>query len=215
LMRIIKTPFWRPSDRVVEESYRIIKNGGVVVGPTDTVYGVFSDVYNDEYVEKVYNVKQRPKDKPLPILASSMDAIEEIISLNDKLRSFLKAVWPGPITVVFNNVDCSLFSRLLCRENSIALRVPAAPFPRKLAEMNGGFITGSSANLSGKPSPLKIDDAVKYFGEKIDLYVDSGEAPLKVSSTIISIIDCKIALVRQGAVDYTVISRIYHRIMGC
>jgi len=215
LMQIVKTPFWRPADRVVEESYRVIKNGGVVVGPTDTVYGVFSDVYSDEYVERVYSVKQRRKDKPLPILASNIDAVEEIVSLNDKLRSFLKAVWPGPITVVFNNVDCSLFSKLLCRDNSVALRVPAAPFPRKLAEMNGGFITGSSANLSGRPSPLRVEDAIKYFGDKINLYVDSGEAPLKVSSTIISIMNGKIALIRQGAVDYIVITRIYHRMMRC
>ncbi|NPA98678.1 MAG: threonylcarbamoyl-AMP synthase [Crenarchaeota archaeon] len=214
-MQIVKTPFWRPADRVVEESYRVIKNGGVVVGPTDTVYGVFSDVYSDEYVERVYSVKQRRKDKPLPILASNIDAVEEIVSLNDKLRSFLKAVWPGPITVVFNNVDCSLFSKLLCRDNSVALRVPAAPFPRKLAEMNGGFITGSSANLSGRPSPLRVEDAIKYFGDKINLYVDSGEAPLKVSSTIISIMNGKIALIRQGAVDYIVITRIYHRMMRC
>ena len=215
MMQIVKTPFWRPADRVVEESYRVIKNGGVVVGPTDTVYGVFSDVYSDEYVERVYSVKQRRKDKPLPILASNIDAVEEIVSLNDKLRSFLKAVWPGPITVVFNNVDCSLFSKLLCRDNSVALRVPAAPFPRKLAEMNGGFITGSSANLSGRPSPLRVEDAIKYFGDKINLYVDSGEAPLKVSSTIISIMNGKIALIRQGAVDYIVITRIYHRMMRC
>ncbi len=213
-MRVVKTPFWRPSDQVVEEAYRVIRSGGLVVGPTDTVYGIFSDVYNDEYVEKVFIVKHREKTKPLPVLASSITAVEEIVEINNKLRAFLTAVWPGPITIVFKDIDCNVFSNLVCRDNSIALRVPAAPFPRKLAEMNGGFITGSSANISGKPSPLKIEEAIHYFDEDVRIYVDSGEAPLKVPSTIVSINDRELSLIRQGAVDYVIISRIYRRIMS-
>ncbi len=213
-MRIIKTSFWRPDEQVVEEAYRTIRSGGLVVGPTDTVYGIFSDVYNDEYVEKVFLVKRRERTKPLPILASSIAAVEEIVEINDKLRAFLTAIWPGPITVVFNDIDCNIFSSLVCRDNSIALRVPAAPFPRKLAEMNGGFITGSSANISGKPSPLNIKEAIHYFDEDVQIYVDSGETPLKVPSTIVSIEGQGLSLIRQGAIDYVIISRIYRRIMS-
>ncbi len=213
-VRIVKTPFWGPSEQVIEEAYRTIRSGGLVVGPTDTVYGIFSDVYNDEYVEKVFLVKHRERTKPLPILASSIVAVEEIVEINDKLRAFLTAIWPGPITVVFNDIDCDIFSSLVCRDNSIALRVPAAPFPRKLAEMNRGFITGSSANISGEPSPLNIDEAIRYFDEDVQIYVDSGKTPLKVPSTIVSIEDQGLSLIRQGAIDYVIISRIYRRIMS-
>ncbi len=214
-MRVVKTPFWRPSEQVVEEAYRAIRSGGLVVGPTDTVYGIFSDVYNDEYVEKVFLVKRREKTKPLPVLASSIAAVEEIVEINNKLRAFLTAVWPGPITIVFNDIDCNnIFSSLVCRNNSVALRVPAAPFPRKLAEMNGGFITGSSANISGEPSPLNIEEAIHYFNGDVQIYVDSGETPLKAPSTIVSINDRELSLIRQGAVDYVIISRIYRRIMS-
>ena len=213
-VRVVKTPFWRPSEQVIEEAYRAIRSGGLVVGPTDTVYGIFSDVYNDEYVEKVFLVKRREKSKPLPVLVSSIAAVEEIVEINNKLRAFLAAIWPGPITIVFNDIDCNIFSSLVCRDNSIALRVPAAPFPRKLAEMNGGFITGSSANISGEPSPLNIEEAIHYFNGDVQIYVDSGETPLKVPSTIVSINDRELSLIRQGAVDYVIISRIYRRIMS-
>ncbi len=212
MVRIINASYIMPSFDVVQEAYRIIKNCGLVVGITDTLYGVFADPYRNECVEKVYLAKKRGK-KPIPILASSTKAVLELIDETyDKeiLEKFLKAVWPGPVTVVLKTVQGILSDMISWGRNTIGFRVPAAPLPRKLAEFNGGFITGTSANISGKIPAREINEAIRQLGNGIDLYIDSGTAPIGTGSTVIELIDNNLRIIREGPVPYAIIRRIYN-----
>ncbi len=211
MVRIINTSYIMPSFDVVQEAYRIIKNCGLVVGITDTLYGVFADPYRNDCVEKVYLAKKRGK-KSIPILASSTKAILRLIDETyDKeiLEKFLNAIWPGPVTVVLKTVPGILSDMISWERNAIGFRVPAAPLPRKLAELNGGFITGTSANISGQIPAREINEAIRQLGNRIDLYIDSGTAPIGSGSTVIELIDDNLRIIREGPVPYAVIHRIY------
>ncbi len=211
MIRIINASYIMPSFNVVQEAYRIIKNCGLVVGITDTLYGIFADPYRDECVEKVYLAKKRGK-KPIPILASSTKAVLGLIDKTyDKeiLEKFLNAIWPGPVTVVLKTVPNILSNMISQERNIIGFRVPAAPLPRKLAELNGGFITGTSANISGQIPAREINEAISQLGNEIDLYIDSGTAPIGTGSTVVELINDNLKIIRKGPVPYTVIRKIY------
>ena len=211
MIRTINTSYIMPSFNVVQEAYRIIKNCGLVVGITDTLYGIFADPYRDECVEKVYLAKKRGK-KPIPILASSTKAVLGLIDETYNkgiLEKFLNAIWPGPVTVVLKTVPNILSNMISWERNTIGFRVPAAPLPRKLAELNGGFITGTSANISGQIPAREINEAIRQLGNGIDLYIDSGTAPIGTGSTVVELINDNLKIIREGPVPYTVIRKIY------
>ncbi|MCD6300567.1 MAG: threonylcarbamoyl-AMP synthase [Staphylothermus sp.] len=212
MVRIINASYIAPSFDVVQEAYRVIKECGLVVGVTDTLYGIFADPFRDECVEKVYLAKKRGK-KPIPILASSTMAVLGLIDDTYNkvvLEKFLNAIWPGPITVVLKTLDSVLSDKISWERNIIGFRVPAAPLPRKLAQLNGGLITGTSANLSGQTPPRELNEAIRQLGDEINLYIDSGIAPIGVGSTVVELIDNDIRLIREGPIPYSVIRRIYN-----
>ncbi|WFO75392.1 threonylcarbamoyl-AMP synthase [Desulfurococcaceae archaeon MEX13E-LK6-19] len=210
-MKIIRTSYIKPSRSVVEEAVNTIKEKGVVVGITDTVYGVFSDPTRRECVEKVYRVKERV-GKPIPVLASSIDAVTSIADCKEWVIELLYALWPGPVTVILSLKE-SIFPEILHQgRNKVGFRVPAAPLPRQIAASLDGFVTGTSANISGLKPAETIDEAIKQLGDRIDLYIDSGIAPLRIPSTVIEIQDNEVNIVRQGIVKIDVIKRIISQI---
>ncbi len=206
--KIVKTPFYLVGLDVLQEAYRVIKNCGIVVGPTDTLYGVFADPFRDECVEKVYVVKKR-KDKPIPILASSINAVAEIVELTPALRLLLEFIWPGPVTVLLKPSTEILSAKIHPGTEMIGFRVPASPFARKLAEMNGGFITGTSANISGLKPARTAEEAVAQLGEGVDLYIDSGPSPLGKPSTVIAVENNKVKILRESVVSTTTVEALY------
>jgi L-threonylcarbamoyladenylate synthase len=209
MARIIHTSYTRPDQRIIEEAYRVIRDCGLVVGVTDTLYGIFTTPYIDECVEKVYNVKRR-RDKPIPVLVSSIEALEKIAGISDRILYFLKIIWPGPVTVIMRDIVEDVFSeKIHLGTNKIGFRIPASPLARRLAEYNGGFITGTSANISGYKPARSIDEAYRQLRDNIDLYIDSGTAPIGVSSTVIEIVGDKLRIIREGALPLSVLEKLY------
>jgi L-threonylcarbamoyladenylate synthase len=209
MVRLAYTSYTRPDQRIIEEAYRIIRDCGLVVGITDTLYGIFTSPYIDECVEKVYNVKRR-SDKPIPVLASSIKALEKIIEVSDRILYFLKIIWPGPVTVIMKDITEDIFSeKIHLGTNKIGFRIPASPLAKKLAEYNGGFITGTSANISGYKPARRVEEAYEQLGDNIDLYIDSGTAPIGVPSTVIEIVKDKIRIIREGVLSYNVLEKLY------
>lgn len=213
ILNILRANFINPSINIIQEAYRILKSCGLVVGVTDTLYGIFADPFRDECVSRIYVVKKR-KGKPIPLLASSPKAVFSITNINHNLQRFLEVIWPGPVTVILKPIDSIFSEEIHLGTEKIGFRVPASPLPRKLAELNGGFITGTSANISGLKPARNIEEAIKQLGNNIDLYIDSGTAPIGEPSTVIDLTSEKPLIVRDGVVSYRSIIRLYKHIVS-
>ncbi len=172
-------------EEIIEKALLVLKKGGVVVFPTDTVYGILADYSSQEAVNKVFAIKKRDK-KPLPVFVKDIKMAKKLVSINKKQESFLKENWPGKTTFI-------LFKKN--SEETIALRVPDYFLLNKLLERFNKPLTGTSANISGQGSLTKIKEVKKQMKEA-DLIVDVGDLPKSLPSTIISLVDYKI--LRKG-----------------
>jgi tRNA threonylcarbamoyl adenosine modification protein (Sua5/YciO/YrdC/YwlC family) len=170
-----------------------LKNGGVGVVPTDTVYGLVCRAADPAAVRRLYALKHRDH-KPGTVVAANID---QLVGLGIK-RRYLKAVeqfWPGAVSVETPH-QLAYLHQSTGRQ---AFRIPAYDDLHRLLETTGPLLT-TSANLPGKPTADTIAEAQKYFGEKVDFYVDGGDLSGRPPSTIIRVIDDAIDVIRQGAV---------------
>ncbi len=210
MVEIITTSYMAPSKEVIDIAIEYVRECRVLVGVTDTLYGVFADPFRDECVEKVYRVKER-KEKPIPLLASNLDAILEHAVVRDNVvEDLLEKIWPGPVTVILNIHKNSLISKSVhLGTYKVGFRIPASPLPRKIAENVGGLVTGTSANISGLKPARNINEAYQQLGERVDLYIDSGTAPIGAPSTVIDATIKPFKIIRVGAIDPEVLESLY------
>ena len=204
-IKISKNNFEETVDRAVE----VLGNGGVVVVPTDTVYGLAADAGNEKAVKKVFEIKGRAEDKKLPVFVSSFEMLGQNSVLMSEpssdrkggFGSFLKKAWPGKITCVLKTKG----------GGTIAVRMPNYELVLSIIEKFGGPITGTSANVTGKPEHTKIDELIAEFnGLRVqpDLILDAGDLPPSKPSTVL---DCTIwspKILRDGAVSQEELKKI-------
>ncbi|UCD54170.1 MAG: threonylcarbamoyl-AMP synthase [Dehalococcoidia bacterium] len=184
----------------VKEGISILKRGGIVAFPTDTVYGLGACVSNQQAVERVYVVKERPRNIALPLLLANTSQINEVAKAVPEVAWLLvRHFLPGALTIVLPKAD-SLSDIASGGGTTIAVRIPAHPIPIALAEGLGAPIVGTSANLSGKPSTLTADEVYLQFGDKIDLVIDGGRCPGGKESTIVDVTGETPAILREGAI---------------
>jgi L-threonylcarbamoyladenylate synthase len=178
----------------LDEAADLIKAGKVGVIPSDTIYGIVADASNMQAVSRIYELKQRD-GKPGTIIAAN---IEQLVQLGIKKR-YLTAVehfWPNPISVV---IPCFELDHLHHGMGSVPVRIPKdAELPGLLAKT--GALQTSSANITGKPGANTIREAIDYFGEQVDFYVDGGDLSNNKPSTVIRIVDDAVEVIRDGAV---------------
>jgi len=192
-----------PSDiqEQVERGVSILKQGGVVAFPTDTVYGLGAWANLYQAVERVYQIKERPRNMALPLLLAHTSQISEVAEPVPPLawllaRSFL----PGALTIVLHKSN-SVPDIITGGGSTVAVRIPAHPIPVALAEGLGAPIVGTSANLSGKPSLLTADEVYAQLGDKIDLVIDGGRCPGGRESTIVDVTGETPVVLREGAIS--------------
>ena len=175
---------WNPSPYVISKAARIIKSGGLVAFPTETVYGLGADAFNPEAVAKIFTAKGRPQDNPLIIHVYNMAQAELIVKFNDAARKLAKAFWPGPLTLVLPAED---FIPPITRGGlpTAAIRMPDNPTARALIYASDTLIAAPSANLSGRPSPTDSEAVLHDMNGKIDMIVDGGSVKLGIESTVI------------------------------
>jgi L-threonylcarbamoyladenylate synthase len=182
----------------VERGVSILKSGGVVAFPTDTVYGLGASIGIDSAVERVYRIKERQRRMALPLLLADIPQLDEVaISIPTSARLLAENFWPGPLTLVLLKSD-SVSDTVSGGSETIAVRVPAHPIPIALARGVGTPIVGTSANLSGQPSTLTAEEAHAQLGNKADLIID-GECPRGKESTIVDLTGETPVILRQGA----------------
>jgi L-threonylcarbamoyladenylate synthase len=192
-----------PSDiqQQVEKGVSILKQGGLVAFPTDTVYGLGAWVGNQQAVARVYRVKQRPQNIALPLLLANVSQIGEVAEPVPPIAWLLAHNFlPGALTIVLHKSDL-IPDIITAGGETVAVRVPAHPIPIALAQGLGVPIVGTSANVSGKPSVLTADDVYSQFGSNVDLVIDGGRCPGGRESTIIDVTGEEPVILREGAIS--------------
>jgi L-threonylcarbamoyladenylate synthase len=195
-----------PADRPArgdspEIAAEALKTGRLVILPTETVYGLAADASNPQAVARIFEAKGRPRFNPLIAhVANAVDA-EDIAVFDAKARALAEAFWPGPLTIVAPVRDrdrvCDLARAGL---DSVAVRVPAHPRARAVIGAFGGPVVAPSANRSGRPSPTTFADALEETGHAVGAAVDGGSCAVGVESTVVSVLDGKVSLLRPGSV---------------
>ena len=183
-------------DEGIKKADEIIENGGVVIFPTDTVYGIGCNPYNANAVKKIYEIKSREKIKSLPVLASSIQIVKEISIIDEFTEKIIKKYWPGPLTLILKLKDKNL-KKSLNLEDKIAVRIPNSECTLKLLN-KCNLLVGTSANISGDSSFTDPQECMKNV-KNYDVFVDGGTITSKGESTIIEIENEKIHIIREGA----------------
>ncbi|MBM3257176.1 MAG: threonylcarbamoyl-AMP synthase [Candidatus Liptonbacteria bacterium] len=180
------------------ELLNVLKKGGVAVIPTDTIYGIVGSALRKETVARIYNLRKRNLKKPFIVIISSLDALAQfgikLSLLHRPVMRFLKGVWPGRVSVALP-VKSKKFEYIHRGTNYIAFRIPAKKSLRELLEKTGPLVA-PSANLEGEPPATTLREAQRYFGARVDYYVDGGKIQKK-ASTIVKILGSKPVTLRK------------------
>lgn len=173
----------------------LLKQGSVGVLPTDTVYGLVCRAADEAAVDRLYGVKDR-HNKPGTLIAASVDQIVEL-GIPRRYLTAVEQYWPNPISVVIPSVPSLSYVDL--GKMSLATRIPSDDRIARLLKNTGPLLT-TSANMPGEPTSKTISQAKKYFGDKVDFYVDGGDLSGRPESTIIRVVDDAVEVIREGAV---------------
>lgn len=184
-----------------------VKKGSVVVYPTDTVYGMGCDPYNDSAVHMIFRIKGRMEGKALPLLCSSVKHASRIAKLNENAMKLAGQFWPGALTLIAELIDDRISSKVTAGTNTIGVRVPDNQCALQLIDKCGGVLVGTSANRSGY-SPAKSAAEVLETLDGFDILLDGGKTLLGIESTVLDVSAEKIALVREGYITYKSIERV-------
>jgi len=176
---------------------KAVKKGGIVVFPTDTVYGIGCDPFNEEAVKKIYKIKGRQESKQLPVLGSSIFEISKIAVFDELSRKFASKFWPGPLTLILE-VKEEKIARSLGLDKKIAVRVPNHPCTLDLLK-ECKILVGTSANLSGQPPASDSADIIEKL-DGYDVLLDGGVIQNSVESTIVQVTGDKFHIVRKGRI---------------
>ena len=178
----------------------IIRQGGLVAFPTETVYGLGGDALNRESSRRIYEAKGRPSDNPLIVHIYRFEDIAEIVSdVPEEAVRIAAAFWPGPLTMILNKSDKVPFETT-GGLNTVAVRLPSHPVARKLIEYSGGYVAAPSANLSGRPSPTEAKYVIEDMDGRIDMILDGGEVGIGLESTIVDLTVTPPQILRPGYV---------------
>lgn len=177
----------------------IIKNGGVVVFPTDTTYGIGCDPYNEYAVERIFSIKSRDRGKALPVLAYSTQDAQRLVHFNEPARILASRFWPGALTIVAELADRSISRQVTAGRSSLAVRVPANKCALSLLQ-KCHYLVGTSANISGQQPPKTSREIINSGMSGFDaLLVD--DCISGVQSTIVDVTGAKVEIVRAGAIE--------------
>lgn len=194
-------------DGQIEQAIETLKRGGIVAFPTDTVYGLGANVLDDDAVAKVYRAKNRPHHLALPLLLGDVSQLASVArDIPDIAWRLAQRFLPGGLTLVLHKAS-SVSSTVAGGSDKIAVRVPDHPVPIALIEGLSAPITGTSANLSGSPSPLTAEEVYRQMGDRVDLIID-GRCPGGVDSTVVDLTGEAPRVLREGAISREEIERV-------
>ena len=183
----------------VDEIVSVLKSGGLVVFPTDTLYGIGADPFNENSVKKVYIAKNRPFDMPLSIAVSNEKMMESVTVLNDKARKLIRRFLPGPLTIMLTKKP-TIPDILTSGSNQVGVRIPDHPLALRIIDKFGP-ITATSANLHSRPDPVEASIPLKDLKNHAKICIDCGRTKYSTPSTIVDVSDGEAEIIRKGAIS--------------
>ena len=183
-----------PDMDLIGEAIEIMAGGGVILYPTDTVYGLGANIFNNDAVERIYEIKKRDQSKPLSVLVQNTESLELIADLNRSSREIINKWLPGPFTFILNKKN--VVSPYVSASSKVGVRIPDYKIARALASLFP--ITTTSANLTNECTLSNPQDILKQIGNDIDLVIDVGDLGAAKPSTVIDLSSSKPTLVRNG-----------------
>lgn len=192
----------------IEEAGKIIKEGGLVAFPTETVYGLGGDALNPASSARIYAAKGRPSDNPLIVHIADMDSLHKIAKeVPEEAIALAKVYWPGPLTMIFQKTDVVPLETTGGLQ-TVAVRMPDDPIALAFIKAAGGYIAAPSANTSGKPSPTLAKHVVEDMDGKIEMILDGGAVGIGLESTIVDLTSEKPTVLRPGYVTQAMIAEV-------
>lgn len=188
----------------------VIKNGGIVVFPTETVYGIGTNGLDSNAVKRLYEIKQRPLTKPISLLVNSLDMVNKIAeNITDLEYALMKKFFPGPLTIILKKKSI-VPDIVTANSGTVGVRMPANEIAIKLIEYAGVPLATPSANISGKPSGTDLKDIMIDFNGKVDFFIDDGPSKIGLASTIVKVTNGVPHILRQGSITENEIRNVAH-----
>lgn len=199
-MRILQIDLDRDYSGVIQETVKVLSYGGVVVYPTDTLYGMGANALNDIAVRKVYKIKERSFSKPLPIIVRNMMWALELAYISERNKQSLEKIWPGKVTAILPKKEI-ISDQVSADTNTVGIRVPNYIFIDQLLAQFGYPIISTSANISGEEGTTDINKVIATFQSSVskpDLIIDAGILPKASPSTVVDLTSDKPKILRVG-----------------
>lgn len=205
--RVLKINSEKPQRKIIKITVEIIEKGGIIIFPTETVYGIGTLMNNKKAISQIYQLRKRPKNKALLILiAQKKDLKKYARDISSTARKIINKFWPGPLTLIFKK-NKKVPNFVTAGKKTIAIRMPENKFLLALIKKLGQPIVAPSANLSGKKPPLTAKGTFKDFFGKVDLILDGGLTKYKKESTILDLTQRSLKIIRMGGISKKVIEK--------
>lgn len=203
-MSKIKTASTKAPNEAAEDlsaAVQVLKGGGVIVFPTETLYGLGADALNDAAVEKVFQLKGRDPHNPIPVLVADLEMLHTLVAkVPTTAQKLMERYWPGPLTLVLpgkKNIP-----KPLCNSSGgVGIRISSQSIATLLVNGLGRPLTATSANPSGKEPARTLQEAKNYFANRVDVFVDGGTLTSKSGSTVVEVMEDSIKIIREGEIN--------------
>ncbi len=198
--KVIRVDKDHPDAGIINQAASILKTGGLVIFPAACLYGLGANALSENAVDKVFQLKQRPRNNPILVLIKNMDQLDRLVTtIPDNARILMDCFWPGGLTLVFDAAD-GISSKLTAGQHKLGIRLPGHPVAKALVNKVDFPVTGTSANLSGRSGCTRIPGLSSEIIEKADLILDAGPVQGGTGSTVVDVTCTPPRVLRQGAV---------------
>ena len=196
----------------LKEPAQIIQNGGIVVFPTETVYGIGTNGLDEKAIEKLYNIKQRPFTKPISLLVSNIEMINKLAKDITELEyKLMEKFFPGPLTIILNKNE-KVPNIITAGSDKVGVRIPNNKIAQDIINSAKVPIAAPSANISGRPSITNIDDDIEKEFKDIEYIIDGGNSKIGLESTIVEVIEDEVHILRPGIITYEEIKKVCSKV---
>ncbi|HZY10910.1 MAG TPA: L-threonylcarbamoyladenylate synthase [Bacteroidota bacterium] len=200
MAQVVSVNLSRIRQSIIHHAGRVLMHGGVILYPTDTIYGLGCNALDEPAIKRIFLIKQREEAKPMLLLVRNLAMVRALVEeITPLARSLIKKHWPGPLTIIFK-AKPQISKLLTARTGKIGVRLPKNNFCRQLIAFCNVPIVSTSANVSGQKSETDVDYISKQFSHRVDLVINGGILHSSPPSTVIDLSENTIVIVREGAI---------------